>query len=281
MTNPGPRQELQSLFLAKNENSWLFLAKNAKSWNELPGHDLIRTKVASHLNGINSKSADETLSFDKTSIKFNYTPYEEVPQSQHESYLELFEMVWTGDVQGIKQRTLSRWGPQNCYKPLKVSVYESLFGTTLVMIALRHKRFDLAKLLLQIAQAQYRPKDDKVNYYVDRNNSECGSDSGADGLDYFVVQETFDNTFELGDVTHIPDEARTDVTALKVLRHPTTLAPYVDRIVIKKLLSSKLSPTTGTTLTLALIEDDLESFVKILDLANAVDPGTSTSSKIS
>ena len=114
-------------------------------------------------------------------------------------------MVWTGDVQGIKQRTLSRWGPQNCYKPLKVSVYESLFGTTLVMIALRHKRFDLAKLLLQIAQAQYRPKDDKVNYYVDRNNSECGSDSGADGLDYFVVQETFDNTFELGDVTRDSD----------------------------------------------------------------------------
>jgi hypothetical protein len=258
-------QELQSLFVSKN----------AKSWNDLPGHSLIQTKEQCHLSGIQSNSAAETSSFDKKSIKFNYAPYSEVPQAQHEAYLELFEMVWTGDVQGIKLRTLAKWGPENRNEPLKVSVFESLFGNTLVMIALRHKRFDLAKMLLQIAQAQYRPKDDKVNYYVDRAGSDYGSDSDTDGSDYFVAQEISDNTFELGDVTHIPDEARSDVTALKLLRHPTKLGHLVDPKVSEKLSSPNLGSITGTALTLALVEDDLDSFIKILDLANDFDSGTS------
>jgi hypothetical protein len=131
-------------------------------------------------------------------------------------------------------------------------------------------------MLLQIAQAQYRPKDDKVNYYVDRAGSDYGSDSDTDGSDYFVAQEVFDNTFELEDVTHIPDEARSDVTALKLLRHPTKLGHLVDPKVSEKLSSSNLSSITGTALTLALIEDDLDSFIKILDLANDFDSGTST-----
>lgn len=191
-------------------------------------------------------------------------------------------MVWNGDVQGIKLRTLAKWGPDNRNAPLKVSVFDWFFHNTLVLIALRRKRFDLAKMLLQIAQAQYRPKDNKVNYYVDRSDSDYNTDSDdSDRSDYFVAEETFDNTFELGDVTHIPDEARSDVTALKLLRQPTNLKPYVDRKIIEKLSGSNISTLNGTALTLALIEDDLDSFIKILDLADEVDPGLPPSHSIS
>jgi hypothetical protein len=253
----------------------LLVTENAKTWNELPGYELIRTKEASHLNGIKALLKDEKPSFTKKMITFKYAQWSDVPQSKHTGYLELFEAVWAGDVQGIKARTLTKWGPENKNEPLKVAVHESLFGHTLVMIALRRKRYDIARMLLQIAQAQYRPKDEKVNYYVDRDGSDCDSDSEAGGSDYYVAEETVDNTFELGDVTHIPDEARSDVTALKILRRPARLQPYIDTKLIEVLKHSNLDVSNGTALTVAVLENDFESFVKILDLANEVDPGTS------
>lgn len=254
----------------------IFVAKNAKTWNELPGYDLLRMKEASHLKGIKTLAEDEKPAFSEQMIEFKYTHWSNVPQTKHEGYLELFEAVWAGDVQGIKQHTLTKWGPENKNEPLKVAVHESLFGNTLVMIALRRKQYDLARILLQIAQAQYRPKDEKTNYYVDRDNSDSDSESEAGNSDYYVAEETVDNTFELGDVTHIPDEARSDVTALKILRRPAKLGPYTDAKLIEKLKESNLDVSSGTALTAAVLDDDYEAFVKILDLANEVDPGIST-----
>lgn len=250
-----------------------FISKNAKSWNDLPGHEDIRNAQPVRLPCF----PDDTISTPKPSlakeIDFRFSTYRIVPSGQKAAYLELFEMVWSGDIQGIKSRTLSRWGPERRNEPLKISVYDSLYGNTPVMIALRQKRFDLARMLLQIAKAQYRPKDHKVNYYVDRDDySDVCSEHSSPASEYYIASETFDDTYELGDVTHIPDEARSDITALQLLRHSTDHLSSVCECKLPKHLTDHNLANSGTALTLAIIRNDFDSFVKILELAGELDP---------
>jgi hypothetical protein len=251
----------------------LFASKDAKTWNEIPDQELMRTADKCHLQGFQISAA--TRPFDQTLINFRFNSYySDVPSSKRDAYLSLFAMVWSGNVHEIKAMTLTRWGPNNENEPLKISVGESLFGYTLVMIVLQQKRFDLAKMLLQIAQVQYRPKEEKVNYFIERdddsdNDSECDSE----GSEYYIGTETVDNSYELGDVTHIPDEARSEITPLQLLRRQAKFLNLIDAET-RRLLSS-LNPRcdSGTALTLALIQDDFDAFVKILDLADEFDSG--------
>lgn len=263
-------KELTDYQLARD----LFVSKDAKSWNELPGQSMLQTKEKSHLDGFATLTSAASFNKDLVGFRLGGGYYSQIPQSQREAYLSLFESVWSGNISDIKACTLTRWGPNKDKEPLKVSISESLYGNTLVAIALQHKRFDLAKMLLQIAQAQYRPKDEKVNYYIDRDSSDNDSEhGGSDGSDYYVGTETIDDTYELGDVTHVPDEARTTVTPLEILRWPATMLHLIDEKTKDKLCNNKVTNFTGTALTRALIQDDFDAFVKILDLADEFDPG--------
>jgi hypothetical protein len=253
----------------------MFEIKDAKTWNEIPGQEMLRTKQKSHLHDFASLTS--TTTFSKALVNFRLSgSYYELPSSQQEAYFSLFERVWSGNVYDIKAVTLARWGLNKDNEPLKVSIYESLYGNTLVAIALQQKRFDLARMLLQIAQVQYRPKEQKVNYFIDRDDSsDNDSERSSDGSDYYIASETIDNDYELGDVTHIPDEARTNITPLQILRRQVTFSHLLDKKTRDKLSSSNVNAFTGTALTMALMQDDFDAFVKILDLADEFDPGFS------
>jgi len=249
-----------------------FISKHAKTWNDLPGHEDIRNAKPVRL----PRFPDDTISPRPSlaqEIDFCFSTYRTVPAEQKAAYLELFEMVWSGDIQGIKSRTLARWGPERRNEPLKISVYDSLYGNTPVMIALHQKRFDLARMLLQIAKAQYRPKEHKVNYYVDRDDySDVCSEHSSPASEYYIASETVDDTYELGDVTHIPDEARSDITALQLLRHSTDRLFSACEYKLPNHLANHNLANSGTALTLTIIQNDFDSFVKILELAGELDP---------
>jgi hypothetical protein len=186
-------------------------------------------------------------------------------------YGDLYELVWSGDVAEVKNRTLHRWGPDNINEPLKVSAYDSQFDNTLINVALYQKRFDLARMVLQIAKAQYRAPEN-VKYFVARDHDSDDSNQESDGSEFFIDSQQVD-IYELGDVTHIPDQARSEISPLKLLRHQVKIADLIDNNMREKL--KKLNVESGTALTIALIEDDFELFVKLLDLANEFDPGMS------
>ena len=250
-----------------------FVFKNAKSWNDLDGHDKIRNASPVHLAGYLESLGNQSLKTAKTNLRFQSKKHRANAADQDAAYLELFELVWRGDIAGIKSRTLSRWGPDGRNEPLQIAVWETTYGVTPVMIALRQKRFDLARMLLQIAQVQYRPKDQNVNYYVERDDpEEIYSDAESDASEFHISGEAIDNIYELGDVTSIPDQAKSDMSALQFLRKSLTrLSRFISSAVQKRLATHKLADS-GTVLTLAVIENDFGSFVKILDLAGELDP---------
>jgi hypothetical protein len=249
-----------------------FESKHAKKWDELPGHKTLLTKTVDLLDAVKTSAPANVPNLD---FRFRHNN-QVIPESETPAYRELFEMVWSGDIQGIKARTLTRWGADPKNAPLKVSVYDDLYQNTLVMVALQRRRFDLAKMLLQIAKAQYRPKAERVNYFVDEYHADEDSDldSDTDESDYYIGSDNIDDTFELGDVTHIPEEARSEVAPVHLLCHPTRIAGLISPSVHKTLWSRDCKVEICTPLTLALIDDDFESFVKILDLANEFDSGT-------
>ena len=246
----------------------IFQKEHAKSWNDIPKHAVIRTNAKTGL--ATSQGNRDSLSFDPTTIQFKLTDYTYIPEDQRGAYLELYEMVYAGDVQGIKKRTLSRWGPDDSKAPLKVSISDSITGSTLIMVALSRKQHKLAKMLLDIANAQYDPSKNKTQFYVDRDDySDDGSESDPE---YYISSEKIDDSFELGDVTHIPEEAHIDIKPIDLLRRPGKIRPLADAQMDKKLSDTNLA-STGNAATLALIENDFESYVKILDLADEYDPG--------
>jgi len=251
----------------------IFANEGAKGWNDIPEHALLQRSCRPPSFPI----AAAVSKFDKSHIQFKVSYRTKIQHSQYDSYLELYEMVWSNDLKGIKERTLTRWGPNQDKEPLKVSVSETVCGYNLVHIAIFRKRFDLARMLLQIAQAQYRPKDENVNYYVDRaydSDYEHEEDEVEDSeaTDYYIASERLDNSYELGDVTHIPDQAHSDVSPITLLKQSVKFESLLPPKDPSDGQSDRL-PTEGSALTLAVILEDFDSFVKILDLADEFDLG--------
>ncbi|KAL8804903.1 MAG: hypothetical protein Q9182_002305 [Xanthomendoza sp. 2 TL-2023] len=122
-----------------------------------------------------------------------------------DGYLQLFEAAWDGNSDKIKALTLAHWGPENKMKPLQVSNQDAK-GFTPFAIATYRRHFETAKLILGIANAQFK-EDDNNNLsrrrYTIANDGEYSDsdDSDSDNLDitYDVVDDiyTYDNVAAL------------------------------------------------------------------------------------
>jgi len=136
-------------------------------------------------------------------------------------------------------------------------------------------------MLLQIARAQFRPKDENVNYYVARTydsdyEREEEEIEDPEDTDYYIATERVDNSYELGDVTHIPDEAHSDISPVALLKQSIKFERLLALEDRAREGQSDPLPTEGPALTLTVILDDFDTFVKILDLVHEFDPGMST-----
>src|SRR5271163_1624347 len=96
----------------------IFANEGAKGWNDIPEHALLQRSCRPPSFPI----AAAVSKFDKSHIQFKVSYRTKIQHSQYDSYLELYEMVWSNDLKGIKERTLTRWGPNQDKEPLKVSV---------------------------------------------------------------------------------------------------------------------------------------------------------------
>ncbi|KAL8950980.1 MAG: hypothetical protein Q9222_003014 [Ikaeria aurantiellina] len=120
-------------------------------------------------------------------------------------YMQLFEAAWEGDNENIKKLTLAHWGPDKKMKPLQATISDSK-GFTPFALAVYRRHFQTAKLLLGIANAQFKEPDDNARrrYTIasedEYSESEDDDDEHLD-LSYNVVDETYtyDNIAELQD----------------------------------------------------------------------------------
>ncbi|KAL8943907.1 MAG: hypothetical protein Q9216_000801 [Gyalolechia sp. 2 TL-2023] len=109
-------------------------------------------------------------------------------------YLKLFQAAWEGNNDTIKELTLANWGPDGDRKPLQVTAKDKK-GFTPFAIALFRRHFESAKLLLGIADAQFKEpnKQHTKRRYELAEEPEYEDDSDDDGvkLSSQVVDETY------------------------------------------------------------------------------------------
>ena len=105
-----------------------------------------------------------------------FTGVTDVTESHRAGYVQLFDAAWKGDLGTIKQLTLAAWGENKDKPPLSVAVMDNDRNNPFSLAFLRghHK---VAHAILEIAQAQYAPAEERAVHYEMRDTD---LDSNAD-----------------------------------------------------------------------------------------------------
>ncbi|KAI4249359.1 MAG: hypothetical protein LQ352_005680, partial [Teloschistes flavicans] len=210
----GKEERLASLEALKSRYMHLqqeLLKRGAKSLEQLHP-DLSRPK---HDHKDQSDSTKEKA-FDPQ-VTFQVSASDEVL----DGYLRLFEAAWSGDNDKIKELTLAKWGPEGKHKPLQAAVQDSK-GFTAFAIAMYRRRFETAKLLLGIVDAQFLEPDkekSKRRYVMRQEDGEYDDSTDEDsdeGLD--ISAEVVDDTYTYENVAALQDTVGSSVSASSMLQ---------------------------------------------------------------
>ncbi|OCK80768.1 ankyrin repeat protein [Lepidopterella palustris CBS 459.81] len=154
-------------------------------------------------------------------IEFNFDVHD-LTDEKREGYLKLYEAAWIGDAATLKSLTLAPWGPNTDRTPLKISVSDSHKFTPFSIAVLRG-HLDLAKVILEITQAQYKPKETKgkERYNMASEDSDYDEsdmeDDDRDGGELHVRKEIVDDQFTIDNIGEISTQVKSHTTALDVL----------------------------------------------------------------
>jgi ankyrin repeat protein len=97
------------------------------------------------------------------SYDFRFFGVSDVTEKRRDKYVELFEAAWSGDLDKIKALTLVSWDHENNEPPLQIAVNDG--SNSPFSLAYMSGHLDVAKAVLEIAQAQYVPEEKPVTRY--------------------------------------------------------------------------------------------------------------------
>jgi ankyrin repeat protein len=158
----------------------------------------------------------------------------DLTEDQRKAYVELFEASWKSDLETIKSLTLAVWGEDQT--PLKISVVDTA-GFSPFSIAVLQQHFDLAKALLEIAQAQYAPKEKtgRSKYsltkrdYDDEDDEDDESDAG-DADEIRLFHEIVDDKFTVENIGEVQSQVKSTHTALDVLSWNCPVSQFLEEV---------------------------------------------------
>ncbi|KAL1880820.1 hypothetical protein VTK73DRAFT_4990 [Phialemonium thermophilum] len=213
-SRPGVREKEQ--FISEMTNTLrnieqALLAKGAKTFKEL------HPEVKGRGDHDSSDDENEELKRSKTyRFDFAFGSVTDITEARNAAYVELFEAAWNGDLEKIKTLTLTSWDTEENEAPLKIAVTDNMMNNPFSIAALRGHRH-VAKAILEIAQAQYSPKEknkaryrmheersDDSDYYSDYSDEDSG-DGGLEGDDARpkIYREIIDERFTIEDVGQV------------------------------------------------------------------------------
>lgn len=135
-----------------------------------------------------------------------------------------FEAAWIGDLDKIKALTLASWDPDNNEPPLLVAVQDP--NTTPFLLAYFRGHHDMAKAILEIAQAQYTVKEEPSRLY------RMQDDAMIEGVDNEsepdIYGEIVDQPSTIEDVGQVSMQVKSHVGPLKMLRWESSLIEIKD-----------------------------------------------------
>ena len=126
-----------------------------------------------------------------------------------------FQSVWEGDVATVKSMTLSNWGPSGESLPLQIAVRDSN-NVAPFAIAVYRGHTSLAKVILEIAQAQYQPPDPakaRTMYAIDGDSDKQSDDDGQ----LNIHSELVDEDFTIADIGALAGTIKSKTSALEML----------------------------------------------------------------
>ncbi|OJJ49761.1 hypothetical protein ASPZODRAFT_1024550 [Penicilliopsis zonata CBS 506.65] len=139
-----------------------------------------------------------------------------VTEAQTAAYIKLFEAAWCGDLDTIKTLTL---GPnvhhtKDKRQLLEIGITDSRYFSPF-SIAVVRGHLDVAKAILVIANAQYKPPENKKISKYDAYVSDYEDESEDDELN--INQQTISDKFTIDNIGEIKAHVESNISPLAVL----------------------------------------------------------------
>ncbi|KAF8349125.1 ankyrin repeat protein [Amanita rubescens] len=243
----------------------LLVSLGAKTWAGLDVEKKLKSDSTGRaLLGLNYAKPDlekETSFEDYEFAALSRYHFTNLPRYLIPRYHELCEACFNGDNEKIQALCLPPEGAQHNETPLQITAIlrdsqgfgSHVSGLTPFSIAVERRKWDTARLVLAIAVAQYEADEEEVVFSVDDIDiDDDGSDYSYDS-DATVEQKNKENLYV--DVAKRPSTIKCDVKPGLLFTTPRRYGYVVD---------GNYQPET--VLDKAIREDDLEAFVKLLNM---------------
>ncbi|EEP76366.1 predicted protein [Uncinocarpus reesii 1704] len=191
----------------------ILLEKGAKPFHKL--HPGFKEKSTRQVHQPSRSSYPEEKPSEKEfSISHIFRDHD-VGELSDPGYMQLFEAAWEGDIQKVKSLTLGSWDADEKKLPLRITA-KNKRNIDPFTIAVSRGHFDLAKVILDIVEAQYTPKTTvparKVYKIVvdaaEDEYSESESESGSQPESEKEDDHGISVRFNLVDQQHTIDDIR-------------------------------------------------------------------------
>ncbi|KKY16671.1 putative ankyrin repeat protein [Phaeomoniella chlamydospora] len=152
--------------------------------------------------------------------------------TERKGYIKLFEAAWEGDGETVKYLTMGPWkleqdravcdkasSDETMQSPLQVAVQDDR-GFSPFSLALFRRHFTLARLIFEIAIAQYQPNDDDARYRYSLQPLDEGDDypSDEDDEDVNIYSGLANGIFTVEDVGALGKAVQSKTSPMEMLK---------------------------------------------------------------
>ncbi|EOD46043.1 putative ankyrin repeat protein [Neofusicoccum parvum UCRNP2] len=211
------REAVDKLLKEFEEVEKELVAKAAKTFVQL--HPDVNPRK--HHSRGSHRHSDQNVKKQPWKVQFNFR-VPDLTETKRDGYIRLFEAAWKGDLLAIKRLTLTFWGELRDQFPLKIAV-ENSDGYSPFQIAVLRGHLDCARGILEIAKAQYKPreKSGQERYTMDEEDSDYessqASEASEDEDDIKVFKEIIDDQFTIENIGEVATQVRSTVSPLAFL----------------------------------------------------------------
>ncbi|KAI1375583.1 ankyrin [Hypoxylon crocopeplum] len=229
-------------------------AKDAKTFKQLYPDTQDARKPSSPLA--------ETWPASPYSLEFKFNNATDVTDARKAAYIKLFEAAWAGDLAVIKSLTLGSWDADGQEPPLKMAVSDLKRNNPFSLAFLRG-HYEVAKAILDIAQAQWVPKSENTTRFTmtkdEDEDSYEESDADDDDDEPEVYKKVIDDQFTIENVGQVSMQVKSQTLA-------STFLNWVAATFVLRDGSLKSTGRNETLLSFTMKENDAKGFNFLVDL---------------
>lgn len=135
-------------------------------------------------------------------------------------YTRLFEATWIGDLETVRTLSMNPWRSHDGENqaPLQLAVQDK-HSLSPFSIAVLQGHYEVASIIMELAQSQYVPPDEpkKQKYGIEHSEPGSSENEGSTDEEVHLYAEEVDPDFTVDTVGEAPAQAKSNVKALTML----------------------------------------------------------------